>query len=98
MHMAYRIVYQADTVVWIPEKLRWGRIAGLSMICFVGFWLLTAQLWPDGAMLLHLQPEKMVAIRSGLQQMASYLRAGEPLAEAAYAFCREILKSAKYPG
>lgn len=98
--MAYRIVYQEDTVVWIPEKLRWGRIAALSMVCFAGFCILAAKLWPDGAALIReaFHSEKVSAVRTGLQQMALHLRTGESLSDAVYVFCREILESAQYPG
>lgn len=72
----------------------------MSGVLFAGFCFVTLEFWIEGGEILQtmLYPGDAADIKTALQHMAFSLKTGEPLSEAVYVFCREILAGANYSG
>lgn len=91
--MAYRIEYGAPFEGKQTIKSGWGRAAGMALVCFALFLLLTELFWPEGRAALReaLIPGDNAVTAGAFDELVRNVRAGEAFSDAAAEFCREIL-------
>ena len=87
--MGYRIEYESDIQNSKQSRFPWAMATGF----FVAFLWVVNHYWPQGKHILQklLWPGDWDSLSKAVDIFVQQLRWGEPVAEAATAFCREII-------
>lgn len=97
MRMGYRILYGPEISRYCNNRRDKKRLWGMTLGCLLLFLALTMQLWPEGRAVLEnmLLPGDPAVTKQAFSVMTEQLQSGEAIADAAAAFCQEVLDGAE---